>query len=143
VRRTADGFVTEKLWRSPRLKLKFSHAVLYEGRIYGLDDGVLVCLDPKTGERCWKAGRYGHGQLLLVEDLLLIQAEDGEVVLVEPSPEQLLERARFRAFEGKTWNIPTLAGRHLLVRNDREAALFELPVRSVAAGDHNPGAVPP
>ena len=30
--------------------------------------------------------------------------------------------------KGKTWNQPALAGRYLLVRNNRQAACYELPV---------------
>lgn len=116
------------LWESPRLKSKFANLVVHDGLVYGLDDGVLTCLDPATGERRWKDGRYGHGQLLLVGALLLVQTEDGEVVLVEPAPDALRELARLRVLDGKTWNPPALAGRLLLVRNDREAAAFQLPV---------------
>jgi outer membrane protein assembly factor BamB len=119
----------ETAWESIRLKSKFAHAVLHDGTIYGLDDGVLTAIDPASGERLWKRGRYGHGQLLLVDDLLLIQAESGEVVLVEPNPEELQELTRFTALEGKTWNVPTLVGNLLLVRNDYEAAAYELPLR--------------
>jgi len=118
----------QRIWKSPRLKAKFTNVVVYENHVYGLDDGVLVCLDPQTGKRCWKRGRYGHGQVLLVGDLLLVQAEDGEVVLIEPNPEELRELARLPALGSKTWNSPTLAGRYLLVRNDREAVAYELPV---------------
>lgn len=117
-----------RVWKSPRLKAKFTNVVAYEGHIYGLDDGVLVCLDPDTGERCWKRGRYGHGQVILIGDLLLVLTEKGEVVLVEPNPEELRELARLPALDSKTWNCPTLAGRYLLVRNDREAAAYELPL---------------
>jgi outer membrane protein assembly factor BamB len=117
------------LWESPRLKAKFTNVVLHDGFVYGLDDGVLVCLDLETGERRWKSGRYGHGQVLLVEGLLLVQTEEGEVVLVDPQPERHVEVARFQALDGKTWNPPALAGRYLLVRNDREAAMYELPTR--------------
>ena len=124
----AGELSVELVWESPRLKLKFTHAVYHEGTIYGLDDGVLVALDPETGERRWKRGRYGHGQMLLVGDLLLIQAEQGDVVLVEANPEEHRELGRFTAFDRKTWNVPTLAGPYLLVRNDREAALYELPL---------------
>lgn len=117
-----------RLWKSPRLKAKFTNVVVHDGHVYGLDDGVLVCLDPHTGERCWKRGRYGHGQVILVGDLLLIQAEDGSVVLIEPRPDELRELARLPALDSKTWNSPALAGRYLLVRNDREAAAYELPL---------------
>ena len=100
----------------------------HDGFVYGLDDGVLTCLDPATGERRWKGGRHGHGQLLLVAGLLLVQTEEGELVLVDPSPEAYRELTRFPALDGKTWNPPALAGSLLLVRNDREAAAYELPV---------------
>jgi outer membrane protein assembly factor BamB len=115
-------------WESPRLKSKFANLIVREGSVYGLDDGVLTCLDPATGERRWKSGRLGHGQLLLVAGLLLVQTEDGELVLVDPAPEAYRELARFAALDGKTWNPPALAGALLVVRNDREAAAYELPV---------------
>jgi outer membrane protein assembly factor BamB len=126
----ADGALEASLvWENNRLKAKFANFVVHEGFIYGLDDGIMVCLDAATGERRWKGGRYGHGQMILVEDLLLVQTEQGEMVLVEPNPEELRELGRLRLFEGKLWNSPALVGRYLLVRNDREAALFELPVK--------------
>jgi hypothetical protein len=62
--------------------------------------------------------------------MLLIQAESGDVVLAEISPEKPRERARFRALQGKTWNNPVLIGDLLLVRNDREAACYRLPLNA-------------
>jgi outer membrane protein assembly factor BamB len=115
-------------WESPRLKSKFGNLLRHDGSVYGLDDGVLTCIDPSSGERRWKDGRYGHGQMLLAGGLLVVQTEEGEIVLVDPSAERLRELTRFQAIEGKTWNPPALAGRLLLVRNDREAAAYELPV---------------
>jgi len=130
VARGADGALNAELeWESTRLKSKFANLVVHEGWVFGLDDGVMTCLDPATGERKWKGGRYGHGQLLLVEDLLLVQTEDGEIVLLEPSPDGQKELSRFAVLDGRTWNPPALAGAYLVVRNDREAAVYELPTR--------------
>jgi outer membrane protein assembly factor BamB len=125
-----DRLQARLVWESPRLKAKFTNLVFHDGYVYGLDDGVLTCLDPATGERKWRAGRYGHGQVILAGDLLLVQTEEGEIVLVRPSPSSLRELGRFAALEGKTWNPPALAGSRLLVRNDREAAAYELPLES-------------
>lgn len=122
------GLDTELLWESPRLKAKFTNLIRHDGYVYGLDDGVLVCLDPATGERCWKKGRFGHGQMILVGDLLLLTTEKGEVLLIEPNSEDLRELGSFAPFEGKTWNPPALAGSLLLLRTDSEAVLYELPV---------------
>jgi outer membrane protein assembly factor BamB len=101
--------------------------VFHDGVIYGLDDGVLVALDPEDGERLWKRGRYGHGQFVLAGDLLVIQTEDGDVVLVEANPEEHRALATLAALPGKSWNPPALSGGLLLVRNNREAAAYELP----------------
>jgi len=123
-----SGLAVEELWRSPRLKSKFGSLVVHRGTVFGLDDGVLTAIDPETGDRLWKGGRYGHGQLILVGDLLLIQSEQGDVVLVEATPEKHRELARLPALDGKTWNAPVLAGQYLLVRNHRQAACYELSI---------------
>ncbi len=125
--RTDAGLAAELLWESRRLKSKFASMVFHDGVVYGLDDGVLVALDPENGERLWKGGRYGHGQLLLVGDLLLVQTEDGPVALVEATSEEHRELTRLDALHSHTWNPPALSGHLLLVRNDREAAVYELP----------------
>ncbi len=126
----AGAWRAEELWRTNRMKAKFSNPVLHDGHLYGLDDGVLACLDARTGDLRWRDGKYRHGQAILVGKWLLVMAEEGDVVLVDPAPEAWREIARFKALEGKTWNPPALAGEYLLVRNDVQAACFRLPVSS-------------
>lgn len=131
VERGEDGaWSADRLvWRSIRLRSKFANLLLRDGHVYGLDDGRLVCLDLADGSRRWDGDRYGHGQVLLVDEWILVTAENGEVALVEATPEAFREVARFRALEGKTWNPPALSGDLLFVRNDREAAAYRLPLR--------------
>jgi outer membrane protein assembly factor BamB len=119
-----------QLWKSIRMKTQFNSVALRDGFLYGLDDGLLACVDAATGERKWKDGRYGSGQSLLVDDLILVQSEPGPVILAAARPEGFEELGRLAALSSKTWNHPTLAGRYLLVRNDREAVCYELPMRS-------------
>ena len=129
VSRDSSGKWTAKqVWRTNRMKAKFTNLVLHRNHVYGLDDGIMACLDAMTGDLKWKDGTYGHGQVLLVGELLLVMAESGDVVLLDPSPDGLRELTRFTALTGKTWNPPALAGEYLLVRNDKEAACFRLPV---------------
>jgi outer membrane protein assembly factor BamB len=125
---TDGSWSATPIWESRAMKTKFTTPVIHNGFVYGLDDGILECVDLKTGKSRWKEGRYQHGQILLAGDLLLVQAENGTVVLVEPMPEGLHELGRIRALSSKTWNHPALAGRFLLVRNDQEAACYELPL---------------
>ena len=88
IRRDAgESWSASRIWKSPRLKAKFTNVVSAMGRFYGLDDGIMVCLDVANGEQKWKEGRYGHGQVILTDDLLLVMAENGEIILLEPSPD--------------------------------------------------------
>lgn len=126
---SADAWTAERAWKSIRLKSKFANLILDGGFVYGLDDGRLSCLEVETGERRWQGARYGHGQLLRVDDVLLVTAESGEVALVALDPAEFRELTRFRALTGKLWNPPALAGDLLLVRHATEAAAYRLPVR--------------
>ncbi len=127
--RGADGkWAVETAWSNRAMQTKFCSVVVHDGHAYSFDDEVLECVAVADGRRRWKAGRYGHGQLLLADDLLVIQAEDGRVALVEATSQGHHELGQFQALNGKTWNNPSLAGHQLFVRNDQEAACYELPV---------------
>jgi len=117
------------LWKSTRMKAKFSNLVVNGDYAYGLDEGDLACLDLMDGARVWKEGSYGFGQNLLVGDTLLIQAEDGALALVAATPDGYRELSKLKVFDSVTWNVPALAGSYLLVRNDREARCYQLALR--------------
>ena len=130
VTRAASGqWTVAEAWTSRFLKPYFNDLVCHRGTCYGFDNKIFTAIDAGDGERRWKGGRYGHGQVLLVPemDLLLVITERGEIVLVAATPEEHREVARFQAIEGKTWNHPVITGDKLLVRNAEEAACFELP----------------
>lgn len=125
---TADGaaFKARQLWFNNRMKNKFNSSVLHEGHFYGLDEGILACLDARTGSQKWKGGRYGYGQLLLASGHLVIISESGELVLVKASPDGHQELAKFEAIDGKTWNNPAISNGVLVVRNTAEMAAFRI-----------------
>jgi outer membrane protein assembly factor BamB len=123
---TDHGLEARELWRNRNLKNKFTSSVVWQGRVYGLDEDILTCLDATTGERCWKEGRYGYGQLILASGHLVILCGDGDLALVRAAPDRPTELARFPAIRGKTWNHPAIAGGRLLVRNAVEMACFDL-----------------
>jgi outer membrane protein assembly factor BamB len=128
ITRDGDDWKVDVLWRNRNLKTKFTNVVVRDGHGYALDEGILSCVEIDSGKRLWKRGRYNHGQVLLVGDLLLVQSERGELALVEATPDGYHELARMQAIAGQSWNYPTLAGNRLLVRSDVEAACYELPL---------------
>jgi len=123
-----DAWKVEERWTTNGLKPYFNDFVVHNGYAFGFDGSILSCIDLKDGQRKWKGGRYGNGQMVLLadQDVLLVLAESGEVALVSATPDQFKEVGRFAAIEGKTWNHPVVVGDVLLVRNGEEMAAFRL-----------------
>ena len=117
------------------MKTKFCNVVMRDGFIYGIDDVLLDCIEFETGVVQWKKRRrpeFGHGQIMLIGDVILVLTETGELVLVEASPDEYRELANLQALdqENVTWNNPAFAPPYLIVRNAREAACYRLPLKS-------------
>ena len=118
----------------------YNDYVAHKGYLYGFDNNIFACVDLENGERKWKRGRYGNGQVLLLPDgdQLLVISEDGEIVLLRATPEKLTELAKHRVLEGRTWNHPVLVGSRLYVRNGEEAACFEMPLANANGSRRSP-----
>lgn len=123
---TDARFSVREVWRNTRMKNKFTSSVLHDGFLYGLDEAILACIDPATGELQWKGGRYGYGQVLLASGHLIVLTEDGDLALVRATPTRHEEVTRFPVLSGKTWNHPAMADGYLLVRSLAEMAAFDL-----------------
>jgi len=123
---SGKSFAARTVWENISMKNKFNSSVLNEGFIYGLDEGILTCLDVNTGERKWKGGRYGYGQVLAASGHLIVMSDTGELALVKATPNEYSEVARFAALEGQTWNYPAIAGGRLFVRNANQMAAYNI-----------------
>ena len=140
VRRSGGVWSADFDWETNDLKPHFNDFVVHQGNAYGFDGNfscIFCCVDLDTGKRRWKRGRYGNGQVLLIadQDLLLVLSEKGNVFLLETNPDKLVEKARFRAITGKTWNHPAIAHGRLFVRNGAEMACFHLADAVADTGD--------
>jgi outer membrane protein assembly factor BamB len=126
-----------EVYRTNKMRTKFTTAVVRDHYAYGLDDGRLACIDlDQEGKQVWlNRTRFGDGQVLLAGDLLIVQGEvPGDVYLVAADPSGYRQLGVIHPFEDKTWNVPSLAGHTLFVRNDREAACYQLPAADRSEG---------
>ena len=94
-----DKFAAKPVWDppiNPVMKSKFANLVLRDGYAYGLDEVMVECVDIESGKIAWKKRRhpeFGHGQVMLIGETLLVLSETGELALVEATPTQYHELA--------------------------------------------------
>ena len=122
-----DNYNTKTLWRSKRLKTKFSSPIYKDRFIYGLNENRLVCIDSIDGSLRWTGNKYGYGQIISASDHLLILGDSGDLSLVKMSPEKFIEIASYKALKGgRTWNYPALSEGFLFLRNSHEIVCYDL-----------------
>ena len=116
------------VWETKAFNPYFNDFVVHQNNVYGFNTEFFMCVNLDKGKSKWKERGYGCGQVLLLADqnLLLIVSEQGDAALVEATPDEHKELARFPAIQGKTWNHPVLAHGRLYVRNGEEAACYQL-----------------
>jgi outer membrane protein assembly factor BamB len=52
--------------------------------------------------------------------------DEGQLVLVQPSPQAYKELARTKAVAGKCWSTPALSNGRLYIHSTKESACFDL-----------------
>jgi outer membrane protein assembly factor BamB len=96
--------------------------------LYGHSDGVgWICMDFATGEQKWREREaFGKGAIAYGDGMFYCLSEDdGEVVLIDASPDGWQEHGRFtldpqtkiRSDRGKIWTHPVIANGKLYLRD--------------------------
>ena len=80
------------------LECHYSTPVHHQGHVYGFHGRQefgqnLRCVRVSDGKVMWESGRTTGGTLLLVKDTLLVLTEDGELWMVDATPEKFSRRA--------------------------------------------------
>jgi outer membrane protein assembly factor BamB len=115
-RREGGGLAFEEIWRNREMKNHFNNSVHAEGVLYGFDDALLTAVDAETGRRLWRERGFGKGSLVKVGRYLVVLTEDGEVALLDPSPEGARVVKRRQALSGRAWTPPSVAGGRVYLR---------------------------
>src|ERR1019366_7541208 len=77
------GATPEKVWENKNMRNHFDSCVLWEGNLYGPDDGGLRCLAFDTGELKWTYREFGKGSLMVADGKLVALSEKGDLIIAE------------------------------------------------------------
>jgi outer membrane protein assembly factor BamB len=135
IEKQGNRFVASQLWFSPGDEPVVNHwstPVCKDGYLYGMfgfkqfKKGPMKCVELSTGKVMWKHPGFGQGNVILVGDRLVALAEDGNLVIVEATPDAYKEIARTRAFTDKCWTTPAFSDGKVFVRSISEGACFDV-----------------
>jgi outer membrane protein assembly factor BamB len=116
----------EEVYRGMKLPRMIGGAVLVGDYLYGTSGMALVSVDFKTGDIKWTERSVAPGAVAYADGRLYLHGENGEVALVEATPEAYRERGRFmpsnpperRGNAGeKAWAYPVIADGRLYIRD--------------------------
>lgn len=91
--------------------------------LYGTTNAVLLCTEYATGKVRWEERSVGAGSICYADGRLYVRGENGDIALVEATPEAYRELGRFTPpgqparGEAKAWAYPAVAAGRLYVRD--------------------------
>lgn len=122
-----DSLHAEEVWQNRWMINHFNSSTYFEGHIYGFSKATLTCIDAQTGERKWRKRGFGKGSLIVAGGHLIVLSDQGELVLIEATPDSYNEISYFpKALDGKSWTEPAFSDGKLYLRNLKEMICYDL-----------------
>jgi outer membrane protein assembly factor BamB len=129
-----DGVTAEQVYFTRGLPNNIGGAVVVGAHLYGTNAEGLVAAEFLSGKLMWQEKSYGPSSIASVDGLLYLHGENGEVALVEASPEGYREKGRFmppdspkhRNASEKSWAYPVVANGKLYIRDGGTLWAYEV-----------------
>ena len=119
-----DGAIdAEEVYFSPKLPTAIGGAVKIGDNLYGAGSKALSCVNFATGKILWTEKGIGAASIEYADDRLYLHGENGEVALVEATPDGYHEKGRFTPPDepdrgrSKAWAYPVVANGRLYIRD--------------------------
>ncbi len=130
-----DGkFEPEPLYFEAKLPTAIGGAIKIGDFLYGTTAQTLICIEFATGKVKWQERAIQAASLTFADGRLYMHGENGDVALVEPSPESYQEKGRFTPPDqpeqdnpmGKPWAYPVVADGRLYIRDGDTLWAFDV-----------------
>jgi outer membrane protein assembly factor BamB len=136
VRLLVDGgnVKAEEVYRSQKLPKTLGGAVLVGEYLYGSSGATFVCAEFKTGQVKWSDRISAPGALCYADGRLYCHDQNGDVILIEATPEAYREHGRVTPpnppvavnSNEKAWPYPVIADGRLFIRNSDSLWCYDI-----------------
>jgi outer membrane protein assembly factor BamB len=126
VKASGDGIVAEEVYFEKGLPNSIGGTILVGDYLYGTNQRELMCLEFASGKEKWHDKSLGTASLCYAEGRLYLHGENGDVALVEATPDGYREHGRFtppeqpkhiRGKGEKAWSYPVVANGRLYIHD--------------------------
>ncbi len=107
----------EELWTTNALANSLAVPVRVGDHFYGFTGAFLTCVDVETGEIVWRSRPPAGQGISVIDGVLASLGRNGDLVLVEASPEGYREVTRLPVLERGEYASPSFADGVFVVRN--------------------------
>jgi outer membrane protein assembly factor BamB len=121
-----DKVTADQVYFNTKLPTSIGGSVLLGEYLYGTNAQGLMCVEFTTGNVKWQEKGVGPGSVCFAEGCLYVHGENGEVALVEATPDAYREKGRFtppdapdhsKGMGPKAWAYPVVANGRLYLRD--------------------------
>ncbi len=119
------GVEAEQVYFDAKMPAAIGGAVKIGDYLYGTTGQAMMCIEFASGNVKWQERALGAAAICYADGRLYLHAENGDMALVEPSPEAYREKGRFTpsdqpkqgSSQDKPWAYPAIADGRLYVRD--------------------------
>jgi len=124
----SGGAIEAKMvYKNRTIKNGQGGAVFVGDHVYAASGPLLVCMDWRTGKTAWRERSLNRASLSYADGHLYLRGEQGQMALVEASPEAYTLKGSFEETERsefKSWSPPVIAGGRLYLRDQGRLACY-------------------
>jgi hypothetical protein len=122
----------EEVWKGDEIMSNHYNTCIYkDGFLYGCDGrqeggARLRCIELATGKVRWTKEGFGCANIIIAEGRLIALNEDGDLILLQASPDDYKELARVHVLDRPCRAPLALSNGRLYARNDHQLICWNL-----------------
>ena len=97
--------------------------------VYASSSSTLACVNLKTGKEMWKERSAGKGSIVVVDNKIILRAENGPIALVELNPNAYKQISKFSQPDrsrARAWPHPVVSNGVLYIRDQDILLAYDL-----------------
>jgi outer membrane protein assembly factor BamB len=129
---TSSGFDVEQIYLDRNLPTAIGGAILLGDHLYGASGPALLCVEFLHGKVKWEERGIGASSLCYADGHLYLHGENGDVALLEATPEAYREKGRFTPpnqpdrGDARAWVYPVVAHGRLYIRDQGSLWCYDI-----------------